>query len=135
MSLPRPPPHAAPINLSDRAHFRATMATGDFTAGAYIVSRSTDAPAFPFALAFRDASGAIAGTVIAAIELSAFDSLFDRWGLPENSVLGITDSQGVRLYFRPKKETNTLGAFHSSGGLAGHQPGRRHGPDPDARFR
>lgn len=97
------------VNLADRKHFRDAMTTGDFSAGEYIVSRTGFDPAFPFALPFRDAAGNTAGVLIAAVKLASYDTAFDKLLLPPGSMFGITDNKGVRLYYRPKTETNPLG--------------------------
>jgi len=97
------------VNLADRKHFRDAMTTGRFSAGEYIVSRTGFDPAFPFALPFRDAAGNTAGVLIAAVKLASYDAAFDKLLLPPGSMFGITDNKGVRLYYRPKTETNPLG--------------------------
>ncbi|EFL50200.1 signal transduction histidine kinase [Solidesulfovibrio fructosivorans JJ]] len=97
------------VNLADRKHFRDAMATGRFSAGEYIVSRTGFDPAFPFALPFRDNAGNTAGVLIAAVKLASYDRAFDKLLLPPGSMLGITDNKGVRLYYRPKTTTNPLG--------------------------
>ena len=99
-----------PVNVADRKHYREALGTGDFAAGEYIVSRTALGPAFPFSLPFRNDQGAVAGVLTAAIRLDSYDAAFDQFHLPPGSVLGITDHQGLRLYYRPKSETNPLGS-------------------------
>lgn len=98
------------VNLADRKHLIEAMHSGRFSVGEYIVSRTGYDAAFPFAMPFRDENGQIAGALIAAIKLSHFDDAFDRMLMPQGSVLGITDHQGIRLYYRPKSPTNPPGA-------------------------
>ncbi len=102
-------PHG-PINLADRKHFKDAMAEPGFVAGEYIVSRSALEPVFPFAFAFRDEAGAVAGLLVASVRLNSYDAVFDRFRLPEDSIFGIVDHTGIRLYYHPKSEANLLGA-------------------------
>ncbi len=97
------------VNLADRKHFGDAMATGEFSTGEYIVSRTAYDPAFPFSLPIVDDDGHTVGALIAAIRLASFDAFFDQLSLPAGSVLGITDHNGLRLYFRPKNPANPLG--------------------------
>lgn len=95
--------------LADRPHFKDALASGTFTAGEYIVSRTAFEPTFPFALPFRDDTGVIAGALMATIKLSVYDSVFDQLNLPDGSVFSIMDRNGTRLHFRPKSATNPPG--------------------------
>ena len=47
--------------------------------------------------------------LLISINLSVYNSLFDALRLPAGSVLGITDHNGVRLHFRPGKQSNPIG--------------------------
>ncbi len=98
------------VNLADRKHFAEAMSMEGFSAGEYILSRTGYDPAFPFAQPFRDASGRVAGLLVASIRLSSLDDGFERLLMPEGAVLGVTDHRGVRLYYRPRSPTNPTGA-------------------------
>ncbi len=121
------------VNLADRKHFIEAMATGGFSAGEYIISRTAYDPAFPFSLPITDDDGRIVGVLTAAIRLTTFDDFFDQLALPAGSMLGITDHNGIRLSYRPKNPANPLGApikeavwrEMEAGGESGvfHQPG------------
>jgi PAS domain S-box-containing protein len=99
-----------PVNIADRKHFKQTMTTGDFAAGEYIISRTAFTPSFPFSMPFRNTEGNVAGVLVAAVKLDIYDSAFDQLNLPPGSVLGITDAQGIRLYYWPESGTNPLGS-------------------------
>ena len=101
-------PHGR-INLADRKHVQETLDTDAFAAGEYIVGRIADEPTFPFAYPLHDDSGAISGVLLISINLSVYNNLFDALRLPEGSILSITDHDGVRLYFRPDKQSNPIG--------------------------
>ena len=47
--------------------------------------------------------------LLISINLSVYNNLFDALRLPEGSILSITDHDGVRLYFRPDKQSNPIG--------------------------
>ena len=97
------------VNIGDRRHFREALAQNRFASGEYIVSRTAFDAAFPFSHPVRDASGQPIAILTAAIRLSAYDAAFDQMRLPEGSILGITDRNGIRLYFRPQIPTNMPG--------------------------
>lgn len=97
------------VNLSDRKHFREAMATGRFSAGEYIVSRTAQEPAFPFALPVAGPDGKVVGTLITAQRLTAYAGLLERLPAPRGAFLGITDHAGVRLFYWPPRETNLPG--------------------------
>jgi PAS domain S-box-containing protein len=101
-------PHGQ-VNLADRKHVMEALASGEFSAGEYIISRTAYDPAFPFSLPIRDDRGNVIGVLIAALKLSTFDTFFDQLALPSGSILGIADQRGLRLYFRPKTATNPPG--------------------------
>lgn len=97
------------INLSDRKHIKEALATDAFAAGEYIVSRMAAEPTFPFAYPLHDDAGALTGVLLASINLSAYDSMFDQLHLPSGSMFSIMDQRGVRLHYRPHAETNPVG--------------------------
>ncbi|MHC1790881.1 histidine kinase dimerization/phosphoacceptor domain -containing protein [Solidesulfovibrio sp.] len=98
------------VNVSDRKYFRDGMARHLFTAGEYIVSRTASEGVFPFSLPFRDHDGQVAGLIVASVKMTAFDDAFDRMRMPAGSTFGITDHQGVRLFYRPTVTTNPVGS-------------------------
>jgi PAS domain S-box-containing protein len=97
------------INLADRKHVKETLVTDAFAAGEYIVSRMADEPTFPFAYPLHDDAGALTGALLASINLTVYDALFDQLKLPEGSMLSIMDQRGVRLHYRPHQESNPIG--------------------------
>jgi two-component sensor histidine kinase len=99
----------AGTDLSGRLHVQRALATGDFVAGEFVTAFMGGEPAMPFSIAIRDNSASISGTLSAVFPLKSYDAVFDRLQLPDGTILGITDHQGVRLYFRPQKATNPIG--------------------------
>jgi len=97
------------INLADRKHVRDALETGTVATGEFVVSRTALHPIFPFSLEFRDVNGAVAGVLIAAIKLDAYDEAFDQLRLPPGTTCNIVDYHGVRLYSRPAMPDNPPG--------------------------
>ena len=98
-------------SLADRKHVREALATKQFAAGEYILTRlGPSQQAFPFALPLIDQSGTVRGILTAAIRLERFMDFYTTANLPKDSFVAVTDSQGIRLfYFPPKEQTNPLG--------------------------
>ena len=98
------------INLADRKHFREAMATRQFVAGEYIVSRSSGEPSFPFAMPILDDAGQAVGVLVASVRLDAFESAFAKLRMPAEASLGLADRNGVRLFYRPQNSANPVGS-------------------------
>ncbi len=97
-------------NLSNRRHVQQALLTKRFAAGEYILAHVNAEPSFPFALPILDQNGRVQLILGMAISLTYFDALFDSLELPGGSILGITDHQGTRLYYRPRNpEHNPIG--------------------------
>jgi signal transduction histidine kinase/ActR/RegA family two-component response regulator len=101
----------AATNLADRKHVREALTRLDFAVGEYVVTRVGGAdPAFAFAYPVLDSDGKPRGVLTATLGLDHFAGLYDVAGLPADSFLAVTDHQGIRLFYHPRKEkTNPLG--------------------------
>jgi PAS domain S-box-containing protein len=98
------------INLADRKHLKDPLATLGFSTGEYVVSRTVFRPVFPFSYPVVDAKGAVKAVLIAVLDLDFYRKFFITAPLPEGSVVGVTDHQGLRLFFYPpNEETNRIG--------------------------
>ena len=96
-------------DLSDRLHIRTSIATGKFAPGEFILARMDGETAFPFTVPVRDRAGRMTGTLSVVYSLRAYATFFEQLQLPEETILGITDHNGVRIFFRPLKDTNPIG--------------------------
>ena len=97
-------------NLGDRKHFRDALSNKKFAVGEYIVTRvGKKSPAFPFAYPVLDENGSPIAVLTTAIKLARFSKIHDASSLPEKSFVGVTDHQGIRLFFYPPKATNPVG--------------------------
>ncbi len=100
---------AVGTDLSDRKHIRECVETGRFAAGEFIMARTDGRPSFPFAIPIHNQVGEMIGVLTAVYRLTSFESFFERLDLPPETILGITDHNGIRIYFRPEKESNPIG--------------------------
>ncbi len=98
------------VNLADRKHFRDAMATRQFVAGEYIVSRTSGDPAFPFAMPILDDAGQPLGVLVASVKLDSFDAAFAKLHMPSGANLGLSDRNGIRLFYRPVNPANPVGS-------------------------
>jgi len=99
------------INLTDRYHFREALDRNRFTAGKYVLNKIDATPSLAYAYPFQDVRGNVAGALAVIMKLDRYDSLFEDMGLPRDSILGLLDADGRRLYFYPPKESNPVGSF------------------------
>jgi len=100
---------AAGTNLAHRRHVVEALRTGGFVVGEYVTALVDDEPSLPFARPIRNRDGTIVGVIGTVYPLHRYAELFAQLGLPDETILGITDYRGIRLFFRPVKETNPVG--------------------------
>ncbi len=101
---------ATGTDLSQRVHVRDALQTGGFVAGEFIFALVNNQPAIPYSFALHDRSGNLIGTLSVVYPLPIYAEFFDRLELPEETIMGMTDRNGTRLFFRPQKDTNTIGS-------------------------
>jgi two-component sensor histidine kinase len=121
---------AAGVNIADRDYFRSALAARGFATGEYIVSRTTGEPSFPFTQALLDADGNVSGVLVASLRLSSYAPLAHKLRLPPNSMLGIVDRAGRRLYRYPAQADSPLGGVIKPENMAAITAG----PDADILF-
>lgn len=90
-----------PFNNADSRQFRQAVATGRLAAGEYAIGRVTGTPSFHFALPVYDEQQRLTGVLQAGYSLELFSDIFRRAELPPQTVLGILDHQGRRLFRYP----------------------------------
>ncbi|MCB2182047.1 MAG: HAMP domain-containing protein [Desulfobulbaceae bacterium] len=98
-------------NLGDRKHVRETLDKKKFSVGEYIISRvESKAPAFAFAYPVFDKNKKLKAVLSAVIKLDYFTRFHELSNLPEKSFIGVTDYQGIRLfYYPPMQDSNPIG--------------------------
>jgi len=98
------------VNLADRKHMKDALASLAFSTGEYIVSRTAFRSVFTFSYPVLDAAGKPKAVLFAVLDLDFYRKLFAATNLPEGSMMGVTDHQGVRLYYYPpNNEINPIG--------------------------
>lgn len=97
-------------DLSDRAHIQEVIRTNRFSIGKYIIARVNGKPAFPFAVPIHDYDGAFVGVLSLVYPLDTYAELYQRLALPQNTIMTITDNQGVILHENPPNRFNPVGA-------------------------
>ena len=97
------------VDLSERKHIRDAIRSQRFSSGEYIMGKVDEAPAFPFSLPLLRPDGSLMGVITSMYMLSSYQPVFEQLHLPADTVLGITDHSGTRLFFHPPKTSNPLG--------------------------
>lgn len=97
-------PWTAPVDVSGRKYFKDAMRTGSFSVGEYAVGLVSARPVLHFAQPVRDESGVLVGVVMASADLAVLARRYGSSELPEGSVIGISDSRGIRLFRYPDPE-------------------------------
>jgi two-component sensor histidine kinase/HAMP domain-containing protein len=92
------------VSIADRAHFRLAVETKRFSAGEYIVSRTTQEPVLPFAQPVPGQDGQTGNVLVAALRLSSYATLFKALRLPEDGFLVLADRNGTRIFHYPAKD-------------------------------
>jgi len=96
-------------DLTDRMHIRKALESGAFASGEFILAKMDGNAAYPFSIPIFDPDDRIIGTLSLVLPLASYGEFFDRLALPEDTILGITDRNGIRIFFRPIKRTNPIG--------------------------
>jgi two-component system, sensor histidine kinase len=97
------------VDLSDRRHIRNVIRAQRFSSGEYILGKVDDIPSFPFSLPLTGEDGILTAIVTCTYMLSSYQPVFEQLKLPEETVLGIIDHNGTRLFFHPPKDSNPIG--------------------------
>ena len=104
------------VDLSERRHIRNAIQLQSFSSGEYILGKIDDVPSFPFSLPIFGEDGALTAIVTCTYMLSSYQPVFEQLRLPAETVLGIIDHSGTRLFFYPQKDRNPIGQKIKSGG-------------------
>ncbi len=96
-------------DLSQRQHVRTAVTEHRFVVGEYIVGLVGQTPSIAFSYPLDDATGHSMGCISATYRLSSYTGVFDRLSVPAQSVLGLVDRNGKRLFFYPTLRTNPIG--------------------------
>lgn len=92
------------FNVFDRRYFQDALSSHSFSAGEYVVGRSSGKPTLHFASPLYDNSGDLMSMLIVGLDLARFDKIFQILNLPEQSTLMLCDRRGVILYRTPDNQ-------------------------------
>lgn len=96
-------------DFSDRKHIQDAIRSGAFSTGEYILARAGAVPSFPFSLPVLDARGQIKYILNTVYRLDSYIPVFEQLMLPSDSILGLVDHAGIRLFYHPSRDTNPVG--------------------------
>ena len=89
-------------NVGDRKYFKDALSTRRFSAGEYIVARSTQSPALTFSYPILDRGGHAKGVLAASLDLRRYGFIISEAKLPAKSIIVLSDHKGTRLYRYPE---------------------------------
>ncbi|MDR3555054.1 MAG: PAS domain S-box protein [Syntrophobacteraceae bacterium] len=90
------------VNVCDRKNFRDALSTLDFSAGEFVVGRTSKVQSINFAYPVFDLQKKLIGVVNAGFRLEEYPLFLSRVSLPAGAAVIITDHAGVRLYSTPE---------------------------------
>lgn len=85
------------IYAGDRLYFTETIKNEDFSVGVYQIGRATETQSINFGYPVYDSKGTMINVVFAALDLKWVKDVTDNFGLPQDSVVTITDKEGTVL--------------------------------------
>ncbi len=94
-----------PVNAADRAFFRRTVATKDFSIGEYQIGRVTGKATLNFGFPDFDGRGRMLAVVFAALDLTVIDQVFVNTKRDAGSVFLMLDLKGTILSRYPDPES------------------------------
>jgi signal transduction histidine kinase/ActR/RegA family two-component response regulator/HAMP domain-containing protein len=97
------------VSFADMKHVQEALATHEFSPGEFRMGRFSSVPIIPFAMPLLTDQGQVKAVLTISFNLQRYDGLFDQARLPRDSILGLLDRNGRRLFFYPPSDTNPIG--------------------------
>ncbi|AEJ18712.1 sensor histidine kinase [Gracilinema caldarium] len=97
------------VSLKGRPHIEAVLRNARFSPGSYIVGLVENTPSFSYAYPIISEQGALIGAIAATYKLSSYETYIKELTISKDTVLGIVDRYGTRLFYYPPSATNPLG--------------------------
>jgi two-component system cell cycle sensor histidine kinase/response regulator CckA len=91
-------PLKSAISVADRRNFKNAMATGRFSSGEFLFSRTANRPTINYAYPYRNDGGELAGVIVVAFKLEYYSKIMEQAKLPHNSGLLLTDHAGMIIF-------------------------------------
>ena len=88
-------PLKTPVSVADRRFYRNALATGQFSSGEYVTSRSTDKPTLGYGYPYKNQRGVVDGVIGVSFDLEHFRKLLQHAKLPPGFSYLIIDHRGV----------------------------------------
>ena len=86
-----------PFNIADRRYFKNAVASGQLSAGEYLVSRATSKPTINFAYPIKDDRGDIVGVISVGFVIERYRHLLERMQSPAGTSFVLIDHRGIIL--------------------------------------
>ena len=97
------------VDLSERKHIQDAIRFKRLSSGEFILGKIDDVPSFPYSLPILRQDGSFLGILTCTYMLSSYRPVFDQLKLPVDTIMGITDHSGTRLFFHPPNSSNPIG--------------------------
>ncbi len=97
------------FNFSDRKQFKEAIASKGFASGEFVVGKSSQKAIFPFGMAVLDEHNDPVGAIIIGVSLNHYSELLKRGKYAENTLFGLCDQNGIRLFRYPFSKKGTIG--------------------------
>ena len=130
-------PQAHGQSVADREYWQEALATGQHTNGATLTSRTTGRPSIPFALAYPDETGRMAGVMTVLLDTTWLNLFLSEKSLPDDAEVLIADRSGIVLAHQPEAPEAIGGPLPAPYQSLLERGERRvvEGPGPDGRLR
>lgn len=86
------------ISLADRRYFKQAVATGKFSSGEYVISRTQHVPIISFGFPIKDSNGAVSNVLVASFALDQFQRYLANYAYSPSSSITLVDHNGTILY-------------------------------------
>ena len=97
------------INLRGRPHIELVLRRAQFSPGSYIVGLVENTPSISYAYPITAETGELVGALTATYKLSSYETYMQGLSITKDTILGIVDRYGTRLFYYPPNETNPIG--------------------------
>ena len=84
-----------PAYIGNRRYFKNALASGRFSSGEYVVSRTTSKSAFHLAYPYRDDHGRVAGVISVGFAIDQYRQLLERMRFPARTSFVLIDHRGI----------------------------------------
>jgi two-component sensor histidine kinase len=92
------------ISIADRSYFSRAIAGESFVVGEYMIGHVSGRAVLPLAVPVQSPAGAVAGLVVAAIDLDWLSGSLAERGLPPDGSLTMADGNGMIIARQPLPE-------------------------------